>query len=60
MKLCGPFKDNDSAIQIIVADSQEEAEFIVNADPFIAHNYYQQYELKELIEANEGNNWLMD
>lgn len=56
--LCGPFTDNDSAIQIIIAKNISEAERIVYQDPFIQSNYYNSVEVKELIEANPGNNWL--
>ncbi len=58
--LSGPFKDNDGAIQIIEAESKTVAESIVKKDPFVSEKYYQAYELNELIEANEENNWLSD
>ena len=58
--LAGPFKDNDGAIQIIEAESRMVAESIVKEDPLISAKYYQAYELNELIEANEGNNWLLE
>lgn len=58
--LAGPFKDNDGAIQIIEAESRMVAESIVQKDPFVSEKYYQTYVLNELIEANEGNNWLME
>lgn len=57
--LCGPFKDNDGALQILEAESREQAEAILNADPFIAQRYYERNTLSELIEANEANGWLM-
>lgn len=56
--LCGPFKDNDGALQILIADSKENAEKMINDDPFISENYYQSYTIQELIEANEENNFL--
>ncbi|HWO75195.1 MAG TPA: YciI family protein [Bacillus sp. (in: firmicutes)] len=58
--LCGPFEDNSAAIQIIVAENYEEAKQWVEKDPFVEEKYYQTYELNELIEANEQNNWLLD
>jgi len=58
--LCGPFKDNSGAILVIAASSIEEARQIVELDPFISTSYYRDYQLSELIEANEGNNWLID
>lgn len=58
--LCGPFKDDDQALQIIIANNKEEAEKIANQDPFIKNKYYQSYDIFELIEANEQNNWLCD
>jgi uncharacterized protein YciI len=57
--LCGPLKDNDGALQILEAQSREQAEAILKADPFIAQRYYERYALSELIEANEANGWLM-
>lgn len=58
--LCGPFKNNDKAIILLEAVTIEEAETIVNLDPFIKEGYYQSYELYELNEANEKNNWLLE
>jgi len=60
MLLCGPFKDNDGAFQLISADSYESAKAILESDPFILNSYYQKYELFDLIEANPENNWLID
>jgi uncharacterized protein YciI len=57
--LCGPFKDNDGAMQIIHAASYEAAKAMLERDPFLLNGYYQRYELFELIEANAENNWLM-
>lgn len=57
--ICGPLKDNDQAIQILVCDTVEEAINLVENDPFIKEGYYAKYELNELIEANEENNWLI-
>ena len=59
LKLCGPFADNDGALMIYLAESIEEVEKLLNNDPFICDKYYQAYKIKEFIEANEENNWLM-
>ncbi len=58
--LCGPFANDDGALQIIIADKIDEAEAIVNTDPFIREKYYNSYSIYELIEANEENNWLCE
>lgn len=58
--LCGPFQDNDGALQILLANSKEEATEMVNNDPFIKEGYYQNYTMHELIEGNEENNYLLD
>ncbi len=58
--LCGPFANNDNALQIIIADKIESAEKLVNKDPFIKEKYYKSYSIDELIEANEANNWLCE
>ncbi|MBJ7554491.1 YciI family protein [Marinomonas spartinae] len=58
LHLCGPFKDDDSAIQILIADTLEEANLLIQQDPFVQHGYYKTVAVKELIEANSGNNWL--
>ncbi|KQL54239.1 hypothetical protein AN964_12545 [Heyndrickxia shackletonii] len=58
--ICGPFKDNDKAIQIILCESLGEAINLVESDPFVKEGYYATYEVSELLEANEENNWLID
>lgn len=58
--LCGPFNDNDGALQIIIAGSKDNAVRIIEQDPFIKECYYQSYDIYELIEANEANNWLCE
>ena len=58
--LCGPFADNEEAIQIVTAPDFNTAKNIIRKDPFITKKYYRKYEIKELIEANESNNYLMD
>lgn len=57
--LCGPFSDNDKAIKIIITNSFEEADAIAKSDPFTRNSYYQDYEIHELIEANDDNNYLL-
>jgi uncharacterized protein YciI len=57
--ICGPYTDNERALQIIIADDIDKAKAYVESDPFVANRYYADYELSELIEANEQNNWLM-
>lgn len=47
-------------IQILICDSIDEAINLVKNDPFIKERYYATYEVNELIEANENNNWLID
>jgi len=58
--LAGPLKDQDRVLQILQADSREAAERILFQDPFVSDGYFRAYELYELIESNEGNNWLQD
>jgi len=58
--LCGPFKDNNGAMQILEAKSYEEAKAYLLQDPFILYKYYGNYSLDELIEGNADNNYLMD
>ena len=57
--LCGPFTDNEGALQIITAYSFNEAEKSALQDPFIIHGYYE-YILHELIEADRSNNYLVE
>lgn len=57
--LCGPFEDDETAIQVLVADSANEARLLVQADPFVENGYYGDFEVRGLIEANEANNFLM-
>jgi uncharacterized protein YciI len=60
MFLCGPFTNDDGALQVIIAENRESAKKIVEQDPFIKENYYQSFEIYELIEANEANSWLLE
>jgi len=57
--ICGPFNDNDKAMQILICNTIDEAIHLVESDPFVKENYYADYEVNELIEANEGNNWVL-
>ena len=58
--VCGPFVDDSGAVLIIRADSQKEAETIIQADPFIKEKYYGDYSITEFYLADESNNWLME
>ena len=58
--VCGPFLNNSGAMKIIRAENMEEAQQIATRDPFTAESYYQNYEIFELIEANETNNYLLE
>lgn len=58
--LAGPLRDQDTVVQILEAGSREAAEQILCQDPFVAEQYFRTCELFELIESNEGNNWLQD
>lgn len=57
--LVGPLK-GDKLLQIIDADSAEEASAIVRGDPYVRGRHYQSFRLYELTESNAANNWLMD
>ena len=57
--ICGPLKGNGEALQIIFAETMEEASLLVNEDPFIQEGFYRQFSISELIEANEANNYLL-
>ena len=58
--LSGPFKNNDGALLIFEANSYKEAEGYLLQDPMIIEKYYEDYDIYELIEANESNNFLME
>jgi len=60
--LCGPLKDiefNDGGMVIIEANDKKEAENYFLKDPFISEEYFGDYSIYELTEANKANNWLM-
>jgi uncharacterized protein len=58
--LVGPLKEQDKLLQVVQADSAEEAQAIVDNDPYVKEGLYRSYECYELLESNEANNWLMD
>jgi hypothetical protein len=58
--LVGPLIGKDKILQIVEAASQEEAKQVVNEDPYVKQKHYCSYEMYELLEPNEANNWLMD
>ncbi|MDP5275733.1 YciI family protein [Chengkuizengella axinellae] len=60
LQLCGPFKDDNKAMMILVCHEKEETIKMVNNDPFVRDRYYASYEIYEWIEANKDNNWLVD
>lgn len=57
--LAGPFKDTSEIMQILVAESREAARRMVLADPFTNEGIFAEYSLRELVEANEENNYLL-
>jgi uncharacterized protein YciI len=59
LPFCGPCKDG-TAIMILKADSQEEAEALLAGDPFTRANYYRDRRIVEVEEATLENNFLLD
>lgn len=57
--LCGPLIGHGGAMQIIEANTIEEAKAMVEADPFIKEGFYQNYDIFYLLEANLENNFLL-
>jgi uncharacterized protein YciI len=57
--LCGPFKNSNRVIQILMAENYAEAEQYVLLDPFTAEGVFARYTIDELIESNEENNYLL-
>lgn len=57
--LCGPLIGQGGAMQIVEAESKEEAEAIIKKDPFIAEGFYLNYDIYLLLEANLENNFLL-
>ncbi|AEF84153.1 conserved hypothetical protein [Treponema primitia ZAS-2] len=57
--MCGPLKDTHKAIQVLEADSYDEADGYVKMDPHTTAGYFTGYVLYEWIEGNEENNYLL-
>ena len=58
--ICGPFIDGTGAVLIIKANSKQEAEKIIQSDPFIKEKYYTEFSITEFQQADNSNNWLAD
>lgn len=43
--ICGPIKDNEEAMQILICETKDEALKLVKSDPFIIKGYYASYEV---------------
>lgn len=56
--LCGPLIGHGGAMQIVLANSEEEAKQLIEKDPFVLEGFYRAYELYYLLEANLENNFL--
>jgi len=56
--LVGLLKKTDKALMILEAESIKAAKNIISQDPLIITKHYN-YEIYELNEANESNNWLL-
>jgi hypothetical protein len=56
--LCGIAKGRNEAFLIINSESKKDAEAYILQDPLIELKHYG-YVIFELIEANEGNNFLL-
>ena len=57
--LCGPLIGHGGAMQIVEAESKEEAEAIIKKDRFISEGFYLNYDIYLLLEANLENNFLL-
>ena len=57
--LCGLYKDDSRGMLILEAKSLDEANGYIQQDPFIIQKYYKYFTIREFIEANESNNFLM-
>lgn len=57
--LCGPLIGHGGAMQIILADSEEEARGFIEKDPFVLEGFYRSYEIYMLLDANIENNFLL-
>jgi len=58
--LCGPLKGHEKGMFILNAKTHEEVEKCVLKDPFIVNKFYKSYSIYEIIEANAGNNYMLD
>ncbi len=58
--LAGPLVGQDRVLQVLETASLAEADALVRADPYVSRQYYGDYDVCELLEANAANNWLMD
>jgi uncharacterized protein YciI len=56
--LCGFLKKSDKAMLILEAESYKDAKGFILQDPLIVTKHYN-YEIYELNEANESNNWFL-
>ncbi len=57
--LCGPLIGHGGAMQILLAETKEEAEEMIKQDPFVSEGFYRDYEIYWLLEANSENNFLL-
>jgi uncharacterized protein len=46
LAVCGPFTDDSGGLIIYEADSPEEAEHLLKADPFHQHGVFLRYQLR--------------
>ena len=56
--LCGFLKKSDKAMLILEAESLKDANKLILQDPLIETKHYN-YDIYELNEANESNNWFL-
>ena len=56
--LCGFLKKTDKAMLVLETESLKKAKEIISQDPLIATKHYN-YDIYELNEANESNNWFL-
>jgi uncharacterized protein len=57
--VCGPFTDDDGAMQVLEVADAAAARRLIEADPFVREGYYRRYVLHAFIDANEANDWLI-
>ena len=56
--LCGLIRKTDKAMLILETESIKEARGIILQDPLIVTKHYK-YDIYEINEANESNNWFL-